>query len=405
MGAYILKRLLLVVPTLLGIMIINFVLIQFVPGGPIDQIIAQMEGGGDVFEGISGGGSELVENESGDSVASRGLPQEFLDELQVEFNFARIVCDAGFTGEPDLGADACNSVPIPAIERFFLMMWDYMRFDFGESYFRSVSVVDLVLEKMPVSITLGLWSTLIAYMVSIPLGIKKAVRDGSSFDTWTSAAIIVGYAIPGFMFAILLIVLFASNNCFRLPFGISDFFRENVTWLYDSNPTCLRLFPLRGLTSSDFDTLSTWGQIKDYFHHIALPVLASTISAFATLTLLTKNSFLDEIKKQYVITAKAKGLSESRVLYGHVFRNAMLIVISGFPALFIGVFFGGSLIIETLFSLDGLGRLGFEATLQRDYPVMFGTLFAFSLMGLVVGIITDITYVLIDPRIDFEKRG
>jgi len=364
MGAYILKRLLLVIPTLLGIMIINFALIQFVPGGPVDQIIAQMEGGGDVFEGISGGGSEIVETDT-DSVASRGLPQEFLDQLQVEFNFARIVCDAGFAGEPDLRADECRAVDIPALERFFLMMWDYIRFDFGESYFRSVS-------------------TLIAYLVSIPLGIKKAVRDGSPFDTWTSAAIIVGYAIPGFLFAILLIVLFASNNCFRLPFGVSDFFRDNVTWLYNSNPTCLRLFPLRGLTSSDFDQLSTWGQIKDYFHHIALPVLASTISAFATLTLLTKNSFLDEIKKQYVITAKAKGLSESRVLYG---------------------FFGGSLIIETLFSLDGLGRLGFEATLQRDYPVMFGTLFAFSLMGLVVGILTDITYVLIDPRIDFERRG
>ena len=406
MGAYIFKRLLLVIPTLLGIMIINFVLIQFVPGGPIDQIIAQMEGGGDVFEGISGGGSEILENDSGDSVASRGLPQEFLDELQVEFNFARIVCDAGYTGEPDLRADECNPVPIPALERFFLMMWDYMRFDFGDSYFRSVSVVDLVLEKMPVSITLGLWSTLIAYMVSIPLGIRKAVRDGTSFDTWTSAAIIVGYAIPGFLFAILLIVLFASNNCFRFPY-LSDWLDGNslLWWMYDYNPTCIRLFPLRGLTSSDFDQLSTWGQIKDYFHHIALPVLASTISAFATLTLLTKNSFLDEIKKQYVITAKAKGLSESRVLYGHVFRNAMLIVISGFPALFIGVFFGGSLIIETLFSLDGLGRLGFEATLQRDYPVMFGTLFAFSLMGLVVGILTDITYVLIDPRIDFEKRG
>lgn len=406
MGAYILKRLLLVIPTLLGIMIINFALIQFVPGGPIEQIIAQMEGGGDVFEGISGGGSEIVEEGGNDTVASRGLPQEFLDQLQVEFNFARIVCEAGFEGEPDLRAPECAPVPIPTIERFLLMMWDYIRFDFGESYFRSVSVVDLVLEKMPVSITLGLWSTLIAYLVSIPLGIRKAVRDGSAFDTWTSGAIIVGYAIPGFLFAILLIVLFASNNCFRFPV-LSDWLNGHpiLWWLYDWNPTCHRLFPLRGLTSPDWEEFSTLGKIADYFHHIALPVLASTISAFATLTLLTKNSFLDEIKKQYVITAKAKGLSEGRVLYGHVFRNAMLIVISGFPALFIGVFFGGSLIIETLFSLDGLGRLGFEATLQRDYPVMFGTLFAFSLMGLVVGIITDITYVLIDPRIDFERRG
>jgi microcin C transport system permease protein len=243
-----------------------------------------------------------------------------------------------------------------------------------------VSVVDLVLEKMPVSITLGLWSTLIAYLISIPLGIRKAVRDGSPFDTWTSGAIIVGYAIPGFLFAVLLIVLFAGGSYWRI-------------------------FPLRGLTSSNWEELSMIGKVLDYFWHITLPVIALTISSFATLTLLTKNSFLDEIKKQYVLTAKAKGLTESRVLYGHVFRNAMLLVISGFPALFIGVFFGGSLIIETLFSLDGLGRLGFEAALQRDYPVIFGTLFAFSLMGLIVGIITDITYVLIDPRIDFESRG
>jgi microcin C transport system permease protein len=240
--------------------------------------------------------------------------------------------------------------------------------------------VDLVLEKMPVSITLGLWSTLIAYLISIPLGIRKAVRDGSSFDTWTSGAIIVGYAIPGFLFAVLLIVLFAGGSYWRI-------------------------FPLRGLTSSNWEELSAMGKVLDYFWHITLPVIALTISSFATLTLLTKNSFLDEIKKQYVLTAKAKGLTESRVLYGHIFRNAMLLVISGFPALFIGVFFGGSLIIETLFSLDGLGRLGFEAALQRDYPVIFGTLFAFSLMGLIVGILTDITYVLIDPRIDFEGRG
>jgi microcin C transport system permease protein len=233
---------------------------------------------------------------------------------------------------------------------------------------------------MPVSITLGLWSTLIAYLISIPLGIRKAVRDGSPFDTWTSGAIIVGYAIPGFLFAVLLIVLFAGGSYWRI-------------------------FPLRGLTSSNWEELSMIGKVLDYFWHITLPVIALTISSFATLTLLTKNSFLDEIKKQYVLTAKAKGLTESRVLYGHVFRNAMLLVISGFPALFIGVFFGGSLIIETLFSLDGLGRLGFEAALQRDYPVIFGTLFAFSLMGLIVGIITDITYVLIDPRIDFESRG
>jgi len=357
MGAYILRRLLLVIPTLLGIMIMNFALTQFVPGGPIEQIIAEMEGGGDVFEGISGGGSEIVEGASAEYIGARGLPADFIAELEREFGFDK-----------------------PPLERFLTMMWNYMRFDFGESYFRSISVFDLILEKMPVSITLGLWSTLIAYMISIPLGIKKALRDGSKFDTWTSGAIIVGYAIPGFLFAILLIVLFAGGSYYRL-------------------------FPLRGLTSDNWSDLSLIGKVLDYFWHITLPVLASTISAFATLTLLTKNSFLDEIKKQYVMTAKAKGLTENRVLYGHVFRNAMLIVISGFPALFIGVFFGGSLIIETLFSLDGLGRLGFEAAVARDYPVVFGTLFAFSLMGLIIGIITDLTYVFIDPRIDFEARG
>ncbi len=362
MGAYILRRLLLVIPTLLGIMIVNFTLVQFVPGGPIEQIIAEMEGRGDVFQNIAGGGgdseiSQEAANMDSRYAGARGLPPEFIAQLEKEFGFDK-----------------------PPLERFLNMMWDYMRFDFGESWFRSVSVVDLVLEKMPVSITLGLWSTLIAYLISIPLGIRKAVRDGSSFDTWTSGAIIVGYAIPGFLFAVLLIVLFAGGSYWRI-------------------------FPLRGLTSSNWEELTMWGKVLDYFWHIALPVLALTISSFATLTLLTKNSFLDEIKKQYVLTAKAKGLTEARVLYGHVFRNAMLLVISGFPALFIGVFFGGSLIIETLFSLDGLGRLGFEAALQRDYPVIFGTLFAFSLMGLIVGIITDITYVLIDPRIDFESRG
>ena len=259
------------------------------------------------------------------------------------------------------------------------MMGNYLTLDFGESYFRSVSVIDLVLEKMPVSISLGLWSTLIAYLVSIPLGIRKAVKDGSRFDTWTSAAIIVAYAIPGFLFAILLLVLFAGGSYWQI-------------------------FPLRGLTSDNWEELSLLGKVADYFWHITLPTIALTISAFATLTLLTKNSFLDEIKKQYVMTARAKGLSERRVLYGHVFRNAMLIVIAGFPAVFIGVFFGGSIIIETIFSLDGLGRLGFEAAVARDYPVIFGTLFIFGLLGLVVGIISDLMYVLVDPRIDFEKR-
>ncbi len=358
MGAYILRRLLLIIPTLLGIMIVNFTLTQFVPGGPVQQIIAQLEGEGDVFAGISGGGAESqtsFQNETG-YVGGRGLPPDFIEQLNREFGFDK-----------------------PPVERFLNMMWDYMRFDFGESYFRSIGVLELVLEKMPVSITLGLWSTLIAYLISIPLGVRKAVRDGSAFDTWTSSLIIVGYAIPGFLFAILLLVLFAGGSYWQ--------------W-----------FPLRGLTSDNFDELSTLGKIGDYFWHITLPVLASTISSFATLTLLTKNSFLDEIKKQYVITAKAKGLSEARVLYGHVFRNAMLIVIAGFPSLFIGVFFGGSIIIETIFSLDGLGRLGFEAAVARDYPVIFGTLFFFGLIGLVVGILSDLMYVFVDPRIDFGTR-
>lgn len=358
MGAYILRRLLLVIPTLLGIMIINFALVQFVPGGPIEQIIATLEGEGDAFAGFAGGGGEASMGSSGNDeyAGSRGLPPEFIAELEKEFGFDK-----------------------PPVERFLDMLWNYMRFDFGESYFRSISVIDLVLEKMPVSISLGLWSTLIAYMVSIPLGIRKAVSDGSSFDTWTSAAIIVAYAIPGFLFAILLLVLFAGGSY-------------------------LQIFPLRGLTSDNWEDLSLLGKVADYFWHIALPVIASTISAFATLTLLTKNSFLDEIKKQYVITARAKGLAEKQVLYGHVFRNAMLIVIAGFPAVFIGVFFSGSLIIETIFSLDGLGRLGFEAAVARDYPVIFGTLFIFGIIGLVVGILSDLMYVLVDPRIDFERR-
>jgi len=382
MGAYILRRLLLIIPTLIGIMIINFTLTQFVPGGPIEQIIARMEGEADVFGAITGsGGGEPAADTGGDEkyLGARGLPQDFLDELEIEMGFARLVCEDGYEGEPDLDAEECVTEQIPALERFLNMMWRYMRFDFGESYFRSIGVFELIAEKLPVSITLGLWSTLIAYLVSIPLGIKKAVRDGSRFDTFTSGMIIVAYAIPGFLFAILLLVLFAGGSYWQI-------------------------FPLRGLTSDNWEELSLIGKVLDYFWHIALPVIASTIASFATLTLLTKNSFLDEIKKQYVITARAKGLSERRVLYGHVFRNAMLIVISGFPALFIGVFFGGSLIIETIFSLDGLGRLGFEAAVARDYPIIFGTLFVFGLVGLLVGILSDLMYVFVDPRIDFERR-
>jgi len=380
MGAYILRRLLLIIPTLIGIMVINFSLTQFVPGGPIEQVAARLEGDGDSLEAISGGGDAGVEQAQDDGyIGARGLPPEFLAQLEVQFGFARIVCEDGFEGTPSVTAPECRKEMIPATERFFIMMWNYVRFDFGESYFRSIDVVDLVLEKMPVSITLGLWSTLIAYLISIPLGIRKAVRDGTPFDTWTSGAIIVGYAIPGFLFAILLLVLFAGGSYWKI-------------------------FPLRGLTSDNWEQLSLFGKAVDYLWHIALPVIASTISSFATLTLLTKNSFLDEIKKQYVMTARAKGLSEGRVLYGHVFRNAMLIVIAGFPALFVSVFFGGSLIIETIFSLDGLGQLGFRAAVERDYPVIFGTLFFFGLIGLIMGIISDLMYVWIDPRIDFGTR-
>lgn len=382
MGAYILRRLLLIIPTLFGIMLVNFALTQLVPGGPIEQIAAQLEGNGDAFGAVSGSGADAGVGEDGGSgyIGARGLPPELVAKLEVQFGFARITCAPGFTGTPDLKAPECAKEMIPAVERFFIMMGRYLRFDFGDSYFHSKSVVDLVLEKMPVSISLGLWSTLIAYLISIPLGIRKAVREGSAFDTWTSSLIIVAYAIPGFLFAVMLMVVFAGGTYFQ--------------W-----------FPLRGLTSDNWESLGLWGKITDYAWHMVLPITASTIASFATMTLLTKNSFLDEIRKQYVLTARAKGLSEARVLYGHVFRNAMLIVIAGFPALFISVFFGGSMIIEQIFTLDGLGRMGFEAAVKRNYPVVFGTLYAFSLLGLLVSILSDLTYTLVDPRIDFEKRG
>ncbi len=384
MISYILRRLLLVIPTLFGIMVVNFALTQFVPGGPFDQIESRLEGEADALgAGLDDAGQATApgaDNEGSGYVGARGLPPEFRAKLEVEFGFARFICPEGYVGTLTQQAKDCEKEMIPAVERFFIMMGKFIRFDFGESYFKSKGVMELVLEKMPVSITLGLWSTLIAYMVSIPLGIRKAVRDGSRFDSWTSGLIIAAYSIPGLLIAVLLLVLFAGGSYWQI-------------------------FPLRGLTSDNFDELSWGGKVLDYLWHITLPVIASTISSFATLTLLTKNSFLDEIKKQYVITARAKGLSESRVLYGHVFRNAMLIVIASFPALFISVFFGGSIIIEKIFSLDGLGLLGFDSAVQRDYPVVFGTLFAFGLMGLVVGIISDLMYVWIDPRIDFERRG
>jgi microcin C transport system permease protein len=360
MGAYLLRRLLLVIPTLFGIMLVNFALTQFVPGGPIEQVLAQLEGSGDVLGTLSGSGGDAIQPLAGEDTGyagARGLPPEFIEKLKVQFGFDK-----------------------PAWQRFLMMIGDYLRFDFGDSWFKSKSVVQLVIEKLPVSISLGLWSTLLAYIISIPLGIRKAVHDGTPFDTWTSAVIVVCYAIPSFLFAVLLIVLFAGGSYWQF-------------------------FPLRGLTSDNWDQLSFFGKIGDYLWHITLPVIASTIASFATLTLLTKNSFLDEIGKQYVMTARAKGLTERRVLYGHVFRNAMLIVIAGFPGLLLEVLFRGSIVIETIFSLDGIGRLGFEAVVQRDYPVVFGTLYVFALMGLVTGILSDLTYTLVDPRIDFAKRA
>ena len=359
MLAYILRRLLLIVPTLFGILLINFIIIQAAPGGPVEQMIAKLEGfdaaAGGATGRIAGGGAEVAA--AGNAYrGAQGLDPELIAEIERMYGFDK-----------------------PASERFWIMIQNYLHFDFGQSFFRDATVIELIAEKMPVSISLGLWSTLIMYLVSIPLGIAKAMRHGSHFDVWTSTAIIVGYAIPAFLFAILLIVLFAGGSYFD--------------W-----------FPLRGLTSNNFDELSLWGKITDYFWHLALPVTALVIGNFATLTLLTKNSFLDEIGKQYVVTARAKGLSENRVLYGHVFRNAMLIIIAGFPSAFIGIFFTGSLLIEVIFSLDGLGLLSFESAINRDYPVVFGTLFIFTLLGLIVKLIGDLTYTLVDPRIDFESR-
>ena len=362
MTAYIFRRLLLMIPTIIGIMGISFAVIQFAPGGPVEQVIAQLSGQGDSADArLSGGGDMLNQQMGGDEGGARyrgaqGLDPELIAKLEKQFGFDK-----------------------PPLERFLEMMWNYIRFDFGESFFRNTSVIDLIIEKMPVSISLGVWVLLISYAISIPLGIKKAVQDGSTFDVWTSGVIVIGYAVPSFLFGILLIVVFAGGSFFD--------------W-----------FPLRGLTSDNFSELSWWQKILDYFWHLTLPLIALLLSAFATTTLLTKNSFIDEIKKQYVVTARAKGLGERQVLYGHVFRNAMLIVIAGFPGAFIHAFFSGSLLIETIFSLDGLGLLGFESVLNRDYPVVFGTLFIFSLVGLVVNLISDLAYMWIDPRIDFEAR-
>jgi microcin C transport system permease protein len=367
MTAYILRRLLLMVPTLFGIMLISFTVVQFAPGGPIERIIAQLSGadtsGASRVSGPAGDFGARGQMRSGpvDSANSKyrgaqGLDPEFIASLEKQFGFDK-----------------------PAYERFALMLWNYSRFDFGKSYFRDVSVLTLIKEKMPVSISLGLWLTLLTYLISIPLGIRKAVRDGSVFDVWTSGAIIVGYSIPGFLFAILLIILFAGGSF--------------LDW-----------FPLRGLTSENWADFPWWQKVLDYFWHLTLPIISMGLSAFATMTLLTKNSFLDEIRKQYVLTARAKGCTDRQVLYGHIFRNAMLIVIAGFPGAFIRAFFTGALLIETIFSLDGLGLLGFESVLNRDYPVVFATLYIFSLLGLVVNLISDLTYTWVDPRIDFETR-
>ncbi len=343
------------IPTLIGIMLLNFIIVQAAPGGPIDQMLARFEG----MDGMAstrldaGGGDVVIRDESR---AARGIDPRFIEQLEQQFGFDK-----------------------PAHERFLTMMRDYATFDFGNSFFRDRPVVELMIERLPVSISLGLWTTLLVYLISIPLGIRKALRHGSRFDVWSSGLVIVGYAIPGFLFAILLIVLFAGGSYWDL-------------------------FPLRGLTSPDFDELTAWGKIKDYFWHITLPVTAMTIGSFATLTMLTKNSFLDEIHKQYVLTARAKGASDRRTLYGHVFRNAMLIIIAGLPGALITIFFTGSLLIEVIFSLEGLGLLGFEAVMQRDYPVIFGTLFLYTLIGLVLKLVSDLTYVWVDPRIDFETR-
>jgi len=368
MGAYIIRRFLLMIPTVFGIMAISFLITQFAPGGPVEQALANLSGqnvsmterftgsgGGDL--GLSGGASAGSGDSKSGYRGSQGLPPELVERIEKQFGFDK-----------------------PPLERFLTMLWDYLRFDFGESYYRDISVLDLIKEKMPVSISLGLWMTLIAYGISIPLGIAKAVRDGSRFDVWTSTVIIIGYAVPGFMVAIGLVVLFAGGSFWSI-------------------------FPLRGLTSSGWSNFPLWRQILDYFWHLVLPIIAMGLGAFATTTLLTKNSFLDEIGKQYVTTARAKGLSERQVLYGHVFRNAMMLIIASFPGAFIGVFFSGSLLIETIFSLDGLGLLGFEAVTTRDYPVVFATLYIFSLLGLVIGLISDLAYMWVDPRLDFESRS
>ena len=367
MTAYIVRRLLFMIPTIFGIMLVSFVVIQFAPGGPVERVIAQLSG-------TETGATSRISGSAGGDFGARGLPSPGQSEINSKYRGAQGLDPAFIKSlEKQFGFDK------PAYERFFLMLWNYARFDFGKSYFRDVSVIQLIKEKLPVSISLGVWMTLLSYLISIPLGIRKAVRDGSPFDVWTSGVIIIGYAIPGFLFAILLIVLFAGGSF-------------------------LQIFPLRGLVSDNWSQFPWYLKIADYFWHLTLPIISMGLAAFATMTLLTKNSFLEELRKQYVLTARAKGCSERQVLYGHIFRNAMLLVIAGFPAAFVSAFFAGSLLIETIFSLDGLGLLSFESVLNRDYPVVFANLYIFALVGLVVNLISDLTYTWIDPRIDFETR-
>src|SRR5467141_5128446 len=369
MTAYLIRRVLFMIPTLLGIMLVSFIVVQFAPGGPVERVIAQLSGadtgassrisgspGGDFGSRGQPGGASGANGASSRYGGAQGLPKELIESLEKQYGFDK-----------------------PAYERFLLMLWNYARFDFGKSYFRDTTVLQLIKEKLPVSISLGLWLTLLTYLISIPLGIRKAIQDGSPFDVWTSGGIIVGYAIPGFLVGILLIILFAGGSFFNI-------------------------FPLRGLTSDNWAQLSIPGKIIDYFWHLVLPIISMGLGAFATMTLLTKNSFLDEIRKQYVLTARAKGCTERQMLYGHVFRNAMLIVVAGFPGAFVHAFFSGSLLIETIFSLDGIGLLGFESVLNRDYAVVFATLYIMSLVGLVVNLVSDLTYTWVDPRIDFETR-
>src|SRR5712671_3519039 len=369
MTAYMIRRVLFMIPTLFGIMLVSFVVVQFAPGGPVERVIAQLSGadtgatsrisgsaGGDFGSRAQMQGASQLDAVNSKYRGAQGLDPEFIKRLEKQYGFDK-----------------------PAYERFFIMLGHYATFDFGQSYFRDVSVLQLIKEKLPVSISLGLWMTLLTYLISIPLGIRKAVVDGSPFDVWTSGVIIIGYAIPGFLFAILLIILFAGGSFFNI-------------------------FPLRGLTSDYWAQLSVGGKILDYFWHLVLPIISMGLSAFATMTLLTKNSFLDEIRKQYVLTARAKGNSERQVLYGHVFRNAMLIVIAGFPGAFLYAFLAGLLLIESIFSLDGLGYLSFDSLINRDYPVVFANLYVLSLVGLLVNLISDLTYTWVDPRIDFETR-